>query len=176
MEDNSKSLEELKNEAAAFLLKTTDIYEEVTFATILQRVGISFSELKRLVEDLIMDGKLKAKIQGNKILFHHNNYVSSHSNELSNLNVMLKQILDKLDDVKSDTELIKEYTSFIEQIMDKQESLEDFMIKRLGSDFDVIKHAWSDYKAGKIGKAGLIGQGIKLLGKKFIKKLLLPAV
>lgn len=171
----AKNLEELKQETEEFLSKACTVYEEVTFATIMQRVGIDFSDLRMYVEDLIMQGSLPAQIKGNKIVFNRL-HTPPLPSEMPNLHAVLAQILEKLDDVKSDTELIKEYTSYIEQIMDKQEDLEDFMIKRLGSDFDVLKHAWSDYKAGKIGKAGLIGQGIKLLGKKFIKKLLLTAV
>ncbi|MHA1147713.1 MAG: hypothetical protein ACTSR8_05670 [Promethearchaeota archaeon] len=175
MADNPNSLEDVKKEAVKFLYKAADSLKELTFANIMQRVGISFPDLKVLVEDLIIEGLLNAEIKGNKILFNIT-HAPPKPSEIKKLQVVLQQILEKLDDVKSDTELIKEYTFYIEQIMEKQEDLEDFMIKRLGTDFDVLKHAWADYKAGKIGKAGLIGQGIKLLGKKFIKKLLVSAI
>ena len=64
------------------------------------------------------------------------------------------------------------YTSQIEEVLDKTEDIEDLLLKRLGSDFDKIKHAWADYKDGKIGKSGLIGAGIKMIGKKFVKVML----
>ena len=42
----------------------------------------------------------------------------------------------------------------------------------LGSDFNKIKYAWQQYKDGEIGKGALIKEGIKIIGKKFIKKII----
>ena len=83
----------------------------------------------------------------------------------------LTELSEKLDDIKDDTEVIKDYTSHIEEIFDRVDDLEEFLIKNLGSDFTVIKHAWKEYKEGKINKKQLIAQGIKLLGKRFLKKI-----
>ncbi|MFX1258430.1 MAG: toll/interleukin-1 receptor domain-containing protein [Promethearchaeota archaeon] len=77
---------------------------------------------------------------------------------------------DKLDDIKNDSELIKEYVSQVEKILDKKKDPESFLIERLGStDFEKIKSTWQEYKAGKIEKNEVIKEGIKVLGKKFLK-------
>lgn len=87
--------------------------------------------------------------------------------------VILKEFSEKLDDIKSDTEVIKEYTSQIEQIFNRVDDLESFLIKKLGNDFQKIQTAWNQYKEGKIGKAGLIKEGLRVIGKNFIKKILI---
>ena len=79
----------------------------------------------------------------------------------------------KLDNFKGDDELIKEYTSQIEEVLDKIEEPELFLIENLGSiDFDKIKSSWQEYKASKIEMKEFIKQGIKVLGKKFLKLFL----
>jgi len=85
---------------------------------------------------------------------------------------LLKDFNNKLDDIKSDTELIKEYSAQLEDIFDKTKDLEGFLVDKLGSDFNNIKHAFKAYKAGDMGKAGLIKEGLKMIGKKFIKKII----
>ena len=74
--------------------------------------------------------------------------------------------------IKSDTELIKEYTSVLEEMFDMIDDLEEFLKYHLANDFEKIKAAWQDYEDGKITRKQLIGHGIKILGKQFIKKLL----
>ena len=53
--------------------------------------------------------------------------------------------------------------------MDQIENLEEFMMNRLGKDFDKIKHVWTKFKNGDVGKGALIKEGAKIIGKKFIK-------
>ncbi|MHA1150740.1 MAG: tetratricopeptide repeat protein [Promethearchaeota archaeon] len=98
--------------------------------------------------------------------------VKAMSDRSEKVTDLLRDFSIKLDDIKSDTELIKEYTSQIETILDNQENMEAYLKDHLGSDFEKIKDAWQDYKEGKINKKQLIGQGIKVIGKKFIKKML----
>lgn len=84
----------------------------------------------------------------------------------------LSKIDKRLENIQEDVELIKEYTSQIEKIFEKLETLEDlesFLRKKLSSDFEKIKTTWQDYKSGKITRKELIIQGIKVIGKKFIK-------
>jgi len=81
----------------------------------------------------------------------------------------LRDFSNKLDDIKSDTELIKEYTSQIEDIFKMQEDLEHFLKARLSTDFGKIKHAYEDYKTGNITRGELVKRGISVIGKKFVK-------
>lgn len=80
-----------------------------------------------------------------------------------------KELIGRLDDIKSDTELIKDIVLYIENMFDKIDDLESFLKERLESDFNKIKTAWEDYKAKKIGKKELIKEGLKIIGKNFIK-------
>ena len=84
----------------------------------------------------------------------------------------MKDVNIRLDDVKCDTELIKEYSSQIEIVLEKTEYVEQYLRKHLGSEWQKIKNTWDDYKKGKIGKRELLKEGLKLIGKKFIKYLL----
>jgi len=88
---------------------------------------------------------------------------------------LLRDISLKCDDIKSDTELIKEYTSQIEEIFDQTADLESFLKSRLASDWQKIKFAWEDYKSGKIDRKELIIEGLKVIGKKFIAKIISKA-
>ena len=81
---------------------------------------------------------------------------------------LLKRINTKVDNIKSDTELIKEFTSSIEDILDKFDDMENYLKDRLASDWEKIRNSWTEYKIGEIGKRELIKRGIKGLGKKFI--------
>ena len=88
---------------------------------------------------------------------------------------LLRDFSGKLDDIKSDTELIKEYTSQIEDLFDELGRLEDieaYLKDHLASDWEKLKYAWQDYKAGEIDRTQLIWQGIKVIGKRFIPKIL----
>jgi len=84
---------------------------------------------------------------------------------------LLKDFSIRLDDIKNDTELIKEYTSQIEAIFDKQVDLEDYLKSHLASDWEKIKDSWQDYKTGIISRKELIKRGIIILGRKFIKSI-----
>lgn len=124
-------------------------------------LSIAIKEVKHAAKK----GAKKGSKKGTKLV------VRAMSERSEKLMDILKDLNVQLDDIKSDTELIKEYTSQIEEIFDKVEDLEDFLIQSLGSDFAKIKHAWQDFKAGKITKGGLIKEGLKIIGKKFVKKI-----
>ena len=91
------------------------------------------------------------------------------------INKKLSKIDKRLKDVQEDVKLVKKYTSQIEQIFDKLETLDDletFLRNKLSSDFEKIKVSWQDYKSGKITKKELIIRSLKVIGKKFVKKIL----
>lgn len=96
--------------------------------------------------------------------------VKAMSEREDKLTDILKDLSVQLDDIKSDTELIKEYTAQIEEIFDRVDDLEKYLIGHLGSDFEKIRHAWSDFKAGTLNKKGLIKEAFKIFGVKLIKK------
>ena len=85
---------------------------------------------------------------------------------------LLRDLNIKCDDIKSCNELILEYSMKIEQVIDQIENLEEFLMKRLGGEFQRIKHIWTKYKNGKIDKKGLITEGAQVLGKRFLKLFL----
>ena len=95
--------------------------------------------------------------------------IKAMSDKQEKLTDILKDISDQCNDIKSDTELIKEYSEKIEDLIEKTDDIEQFLIKRLGTDWDKIKSTWEDYKTGKINKKKLVMQGIKVIGKKFVK-------
>ena len=117
-------------------------------------------------QDVGLSVALKKVEDGSKLV------VKAMSDRAEKLTDLLKDFSIKLDDIKSDTELIKEYTSQIEEIFEKTEDLEMFLKTRLATDFQKIKNAWEDYKTGKIGKKELIIEGIKIIGKRFVKKII----
>jgi tetratricopeptide (TPR) repeat protein len=98
--------------------------------------------------------------------------VKAMSDKMEKVTDILKDLNIKMDDIKSDTELIKQYTSQIEGIFDKVDDLEGFLLNKLGSDFQKIKGTWHDFKEGKFGRGALIGKCISIIGKKFIKKII----
>lgn len=85
---------------------------------------------------------------------------------------LMRDLKLRMDDIKSDTELIKEYTSQIEVILDSFDDMEEYLKDHLASDWERIKTAWQEYKEGKIGKKELIIKGVKGIGKKFINVII----
>jgi len=98
--------------------------------------------------------------------------INAMSNREEKVIDLLKDINIKCDQIKSIAEILKENTKKIDQIFANTENLEEYLKEKLASDFEKIKYAWQDYKAGKIDKKGLIMAGVKTLGKSFLKKLL----
>ena len=88
---------------------------------------------------------------------------------------VLKEINGKCEDIKTDTQLIKEYSNQIEDLFDsyenKIEALEIYLKKRLASDWEKVKATWKEYKSGEIDRGELIKRGLKAIGKKFLKKI-----
>ncbi|MHA1343910.1 MAG: WD40 repeat domain-containing protein [Promethearchaeota archaeon] len=98
--------------------------------------------------------------------------IRAMSDKSEKITDLLKDLSIKMDDIKNDTELIKEYTSQIEDIFDRIDDLEAYLVKSLGSDFQALKFTWKEYKEGKIGRGKFIKEGIKILGKTFVKKII----
>ena len=102
--------------------------------------------------------------------------VKAMSEDGDKLTDILKDMSVKLDDIKSDTELTLTYTEQIEIVFDKLDNLENFLIAKLGNEFDAIKADYHDYKSGKITRKELIKRGIILLGKRFVKKIVATVI
>ena len=135
------------------------MFEELTFLKIQSKTGIQIQDLEELVEDLIFSGQINAKIRKNALLFIEENPL---------IDIALATV-DVLQDIKDDTELISYYTSYIEDILDKTEDIENFLKSHLATEFEKIRNAWQDFKNGKINRKEFIKIGIKQIGKKFVK-------
>ena len=98
--------------------------------------------------------------------------IRAMSDKAEKITDILRDFSVKLDDIKSDTELIKEYTLQIEQIFDKVDDLEAYLVDHLASDWEKIKDAYKDYKEGKINQKQFISICIRLIGKRFIKRII----
>jgi len=77
----------------------------------------------------------------------------------------------KLNSIKGDTEQMIKDISQLEEIFDRIDDLESFLIKNLGSDLRKIKYAWDKYKEGQITKKELAKECIKAFGMQMIKKI-----
>ncbi|KKN01033.1 hypothetical protein LCGC14_1131840 [marine sediment metagenome] len=151
--------EETKEKTINYIKNASSVFEEITFSKIILKTGIDPNDLEEIVEDLIVTGKLNAKIRKNGIVFIEENPL---------IDIALATV-DVLQDIKDDTELISYYTSYIEDIFDKTEDIEEFLKSHLANEFEKIRYAWQDYKDGKISRKELIKKGIKQIGKKFVK-------
>ncbi len=116
-------------------------------------------------EDVGISVAVKKMEEGSKLV------IKAMSDRGDKITDLLKDFSIRLDDIKNDTELIKEYTSQIEEIFDKQVDLEAYLKSHLGSGWEKIKDSWQDYKTGKIDKKELIYRGIKSLGRTFIRNV-----
>jgi hypothetical protein len=153
---------EIKEKTIEYLEKASEVFEEITYSKIISKTGIVLKDLEEIVEDLIFSGKIKAKIRKDGIAFIEENPL---------IGIALETV-DVLHEIKDDTELISQYTSYIEDVFDKTENIEEYLRSHLGSEFEKIQNAWQDYKEGKIDKREFIKTGIKEIGKKFIKVFL----
>jgi len=107
------------------------------------------------------------------------------------IKTQLKEIINKLDlitdgitdlklDLKSKFDLIIDQYSNLEEMLEDIsedlanhtkdfEGLQNFLIDKLGNDYEKIKDIWDDYKKGKIGKKELLKRIFISLGPKVIK-------
>ncbi len=104
-----------------------------------------------------------------KLEEHTQLIIKAMSDEKAKLTDILRDISFQCNDIKTDTALIKDYTSQIEEVFDRIDDLESFLINNLGGDFTKIKYVWQQYKAGEITRKELIKEGLKLIGKHFAK-------
>lgn len=158
-EESSKSYEEIKSKTLNYIKKASSVFEEITYSKIRSKTGIEVQDLEEIVEDLIFSGQINAKIRKDGIAFIEENPL---------IGIALETV-DVLHEIKDDTELISQYTSYIEDVFDKTEDIEEFLKSHLASEFEKIRNAWQDYKEGKIEKREFIKTGIKEIGKKFVK-------
>lgn len=139
---------------AIFILKNEIplIYEEIPLKDLKDKIRLSERILKDMVIQLIKQGEIRAKLKGETLVY-----------------IPEDKTIEILEDIKDNTEIIRTYSEKIEDILDKQDDLEEYLRSHLATDFEKIKEAWEDYKEGNITKKGLIKEAIKVLGKKFIK-------
>lgn len=157
--EKAQDYEEIKSKTIDYIKKASSVFEEITFSKIKSKTGIEVHDLEEIVEDLIFNGQINAKIRKDGIAFIEENPL---------IGIALETV-DVLHEIKGDTELISQYTSYIEDIFDKTENIEEYLRSHLGTEFEKIRNAWQDYKEGKIDKRELIKTGIKEIGKKFVK-------
>jgi len=157
--ENSRKYEEIKSKTIEYIKKASSVFEEITFSKIRSKTSIELHDLEEIVEDLIFNGHINAKIRKDGIAFIEENPL---------IGIALETV-DVLHEIKDDTELISQYTSYIEDVFDKTEDIEEYLKTHLASEFEKIRNAWQDYKEGKIDKREFIKTGIKEIGKKFVK-------
>jgi len=117
-------------------------------------------------QDVALSVAIQKVGEGSKLM------VKAMSDRSEKVTDLLRDFSVKLDDIKSDTELIKEYTSQIELIFERVDDLETYLKDHLASDWEEIKDAYADYKEGIITRKQLIGIGIKTIGQRFVKKII----
>lgn len=156
---NVLKYEETKAKTIEYIKKASSVFEEITFSKIQSKTGIEIQDLEDIVEDLIFSSKINAKIRKDGIAFIEENPL---------IGIALETV-DVLHEIKDDTGLISQYTSYIEDVFDKTENIEEYLKTHLASEFEKIRNAWQDYKDGKIDKKEFIKTGIKEIGKKFVK-------
>lgn len=153
-----KSLRLLLERSNFFLLKHLEEVQDEQFSKL-----DAFAQGLYDKQDVALSLSMQKQEEGTKLI------IKAMSNEEAKLTDLLKDISTQCDDIKSDTELITEYSAQINDILDKMEDVELYLKEHLASDWEKIKYIWQDYKTGKIGKKELIKQAIKTLGKKFVK-------
>jgi hypothetical protein len=169
-------------DVSALESRITQIVKNCNFALLQEMQDSQSGTLRKLdafaqglydKQDVALSVTVKKMEEGSKLV------VKAMSDRSEKVTDLLRDFSWKLDDIKSDTELIKEYTAQIELIFDELGRLEDIEIylkAHLSSDFEKIKFAWEEYKAGKIDRKQLIWQGIKVIGKRFIPKILAKVI
>ncbi len=151
----------LKDKVRNTLEKLSGVFEELSFQEITEKVGYSSSlkieEIRKIIEELLFEGEMNARIKKDIVVFEKPLQVKT---------------VDILMDIKDNTEIIKEYTLKIEEIIDKTEDIEDCLRSRLATDYEKVKDIVHDYKSGKIKKGELAKRILKILGKNVAKILI----
>ena len=155
---NEEKYEETKVKTIEYIKNAAQVFEEISFSMIMVKTGIKLQDLEEIIEDLIFSGKINAKIRKDGIFIEANPLIE-----------IALETVDVLHGIKDDTQLISHYTSYIEDVFDKTENIEDYLKTHLAGEFEKIRNSWQDYKEGKIEKRDFIRIGIKEVGKKFVK-------
>ncbi len=101
--------------------------------------------------------------------------VKAMSERSEKLTDILKDFNIKLDDIKDINELILEYTSHIEELfvqLGKLDDIEAYLKDHLPTDWEKIKDIWKLYRNGEIDLKTFLKEGVKIVGKRFIKKII----
>ena len=119
-------------------------------------VYIPKSEIKKVVDKIEKKPDLKYRTESDKL------------DEILN---KIREIEQKVDDIKNDTEYIEIYTPLIEEIFESVGNINEYLKEHLATDYEKIKKTLEDYHSGTISRKKLIEMILKLVGKKFIKTI-----
>lgn len=101
--------------------------------------------------------------------------IKAMSDIMEKLMDILSHISGQCDEIKSNTELLKEYVPRIDEIFAKLgtlDNIEQYLKEHLATDWEKIKDAWNKYKAKTILLRDFLGILLKISGKKAIKHLI----
>ena len=158
-------MEEMGDGFHKFYVKSGEVFKKF-----IKSIDNALKYFKFKILNLFRDKSIEEEqYEMSKRLYHQNKKLKKKLREI-------EKSIDKTQDVaiqiKDDTEMIMlevEYViSIVESQMAKIDNLEDYMMKKLGSDYDQIRNNWIMYKEGEITRADFVKVALKKLGKNFI--------
>ncbi|MFX1364942.1 MAG: hypothetical protein ACFFCE_16060 [Promethearchaeota archaeon] len=153
--------EDKKNPLSQFFIDMRDDIEEFS-----EKSGEYFLEVKKNVESDW--GKFKNSWKN--MIKKFRNLDPKHK-RLAKLYNKVKEMDSKISEIREDTKKIRldisDVATLIEQLMEKNENIEDYMKENLGSDWKVLKNSWQKCKEGEISKWEFAKIGLSKVGKRF---------
>ncbi len=191
----------LKVKVKNALIKLSNVFEELTFNEIAEKIGHTspqrIEEIRKIIEDLLFEGELNARIRQDTLVFSKPMAIETVNilGEIKDDTVVIKEDTSNLDllndiksdtskikedtselyilkDIKDDTELIKEHTSKLEDLLENIEEIEIYLKEHLTSDYEKLKNSFKERKQGKISKKELAKRIAKIIGKNALKILI----
>lgn len=173
MEEKKKTIEsDLDIDALSEIIITK--FKECNFAMmkdIKQSQQTSFTKFQGFAQGLYDHQDVALTVAVKKIEGGSKLIVKAYSDRYEKIIDLLKDFSIKLDDIKSDTELIKEYSPIIDEIFERTNDIELFMRDSLTSDFEKIKLDFDRCRNDEISKKEFMKRGLTILGKNFLKKI-----
>lgn len=82
----------------------------------------------------------------------------------------IKEETSLIGDIKDDTEAITQAVAYMEEHLDeKMDDIDNYLRVKLGTTTQKLKQHWNNYKDGKISKKDFIFRALKIGGKKLLK-------
>ncbi|TFF97654.1 MAG: hypothetical protein EU547_03680, partial [Promethearchaeota archaeon] len=133
----SEQKEKIKQKTIEYIKKATSIYDTISMEKIRKRTGIDPTELEILLEDMIFDGKLNAKIQGDEVVFQHEEVSMTSQKEMK---IPQKPLKESIEPSEEDT-------------LGIQLNPEDFMVKKRPKKVSTVpKEAKNKLKTSSFGQ------------------------